>query len=151
MKSAHEEKFERDGVVYYGRMAEVASQMTDEDDDFFRLADILSDQIHDYMELNTISKAELARRLGSSRAYVTKILTGDLNVTLKTLTKILNRLGLKAEVKLVERSQHVSWRGLVKKLTPSEEESTSQYMRKDVTTRSGDMSVPRLKIYSDAA
>lgn len=109
MENAGEKRFEKDGLVFFGRMAEVASQMDDAEMDFFRLCDNISDQIVDYMETEHVSKAELAKRMKNSRAFITKILSGDMNVTLKTLTKILHHLGLKAEVKLIEKDQHVFW------------------------------------------
>jgi transcriptional regulator with XRE-family HTH domain len=40
------------------------------------------------MEEKKISRAELARRLGTSRAYVTKLLGGDANFTLTTMVKL---------------------------------------------------------------
>jgi transcriptional regulator with XRE-family HTH domain len=40
------------------------------------------------MEEKKISRAELARRMGTSRAYVTKLLGGDANFTLTTMVKL---------------------------------------------------------------
>lgn len=40
------------------------------------------------MEEKKISKAELARRMGTSRAYVTRLLGGDANFTLGTMVKL---------------------------------------------------------------
>ncbi|MBM3498125.1 MAG: helix-turn-helix transcriptional regulator [Armatimonadetes bacterium] len=45
------------------------------------------------MNKHGISRAELARRLGKSRAYVTRMLNGQPNMTLKTLTLIAVALG----------------------------------------------------------
>jgi transcriptional regulator with XRE-family HTH domain len=44
-----------------------------------------------------VSRSELARRLGTSTAYVTKILRGDVNFTLQTMVRLARALG--AEVK----------------------------------------------------
>ena len=55
----------------------------------------ISDQISRLMECDEISNAELARRLGKSRAYVTKILQGNANFTLDTLVQIARVLGCK--------------------------------------------------------
>lgn len=44
------------------------------------------------MEERGISRAELARRLGTSKAYVTKILRGDANFTLETLARLAHAL-----------------------------------------------------------
>lgn len=40
------------------------------------------------MEEKKISKAELARRMGTSRAYITRLLGGDANFTLGTMVKL---------------------------------------------------------------
>jgi len=55
----------------------------------------ISDQIACLMEAQEITKAELARRLHKSRAYVTKILQGNANFTLDTLVQLARVLGCK--------------------------------------------------------
>lgn len=57
--------------------------------------DEVSNQIDLVMKRERVSKAELARRLGKSRAYVTKILQGNANFTLDSLVKIAKALGYK--------------------------------------------------------
>jgi len=47
------------------------------------------DNLYKRMEERGIDKAELARRLGKSKAYVTKLLQGDYkNLTIKTLVEL---------------------------------------------------------------
>ena len=48
-------------------------------------------------------KVDLANRLGVSRPFVTKLLDGNGNLTLKTLVKITNVLGLKLRVNTLPR------------------------------------------------
>jgi transcriptional regulator with XRE-family HTH domain len=48
----------------------------------------VAEQIYLAMRTQKISKAELARRLRSSRAYVTKILQGTANFTIESLSRI---------------------------------------------------------------
>jgi transcriptional regulator with XRE-family HTH domain len=55
----------------------------------------VSDQIDVLMKRENVTKAELARRLNKSRAYVTKILQGNANFTLDTLVNIAKALGYK--------------------------------------------------------
>ena len=50
------------------------------------------------MQEQKVTKAELARRLGKSRAYITQMLTGSTNLTVRTLAEVAYALG--AEVKL---------------------------------------------------
>jgi transcriptional regulator with XRE-family HTH domain len=53
----------------------------------------ISDQIHAAMEREEVKPAELARRLGKSRAYITKILQGNANFTIDSLVQIARALG----------------------------------------------------------
>ena len=55
------------------------------------------------MEAQGVKKAELARRLGKSRAWVTQLLSGKANMTIRTLAEVAYALG--AEVKLSTQSQ----------------------------------------------
>lgn len=54
---------------------------------------LVSDKIDLLMKKEGVSKADLARRLGKSRAYVTKILQGNTNFTLDSLVQIARALG----------------------------------------------------------
>lgn len=48
----------------------------------------------------SISKAELARRLGKSKSYITQVLSGSRNMTLGSFSDICFALGFKPEIKL---------------------------------------------------
>jgi len=63
------------------------------------------------MEQQGVSKAELARRLGRSRAYVTRLLSGSANMTVRTLAEVAYALG--AEVKLQAASVETAERDTV--------------------------------------
>jgi len=52
------------------------------------------------MEEQGVTRAELARRLGTSQAYITRVLGGHANFTLKTMSKLALALGLQLEVGL---------------------------------------------------
>lgn len=60
----------------------------------------LTVQICREMEKQNINRAELARRLGKSRAYVTRMLDGNTNFTLQSLVKIASALGSDIEVNI---------------------------------------------------
>jgi len=47
-----------------------------------------------------ITRTDLARRLGTSQAYVTRVLSGNANFTLKTMTKLAFALGMQLDVGL---------------------------------------------------
>ncbi|HEV7668614.1 MAG TPA: helix-turn-helix transcriptional regulator [Thermoanaerobaculia bacterium] len=50
------------------------------------------------MEEEKVSRAELARRLGTSKAYVTKVLGGNANFTLHSLAKLALAVGARVRV-----------------------------------------------------
>ncbi len=52
------------------------------------------------MEEEKISRGDLARRLGTSPAYVTKILRGNANFTLATMVKLARALGMELRIRL---------------------------------------------------
>jgi transcriptional regulator with XRE-family HTH domain len=58
------------------------------------------------MEEKGVTRAELAKRIGKSRAFVTQILSGNQNITLRTIADVLYVLDCQAEMRatpLVER------------------------------------------------
>lgn len=69
----------------------------------------IAEQIAKAMKQAGVSKAELARRLGKSRAYVTQILQGDVNFTVESLVKIAESLGYKLELKLNRNLEASYW------------------------------------------
>jgi plasmid maintenance system antidote protein VapI len=58
----------------------------------------IAEQIHRIMEQQNISNVELARRLGSSKAYVTKILQGNSNFTIESLIKISRAISCQIDI-----------------------------------------------------
>lgn len=60
----------------------------------------IAEQIYLAMERGGTSKAELAKRLGSSRAYVTKILQGTANFTVDSLAKLARCLNSQLEIQM---------------------------------------------------
>ena len=65
----------------------------------------LTEQIAAQMKERGISRSDLAERLGTSRAYVTKLLDGHENMTVKTLVRVANALEMKVGMKLVPRER----------------------------------------------
>jgi transcriptional regulator with XRE-family HTH domain len=83
-----------------------------EDPGFRRLLSIealvaeASEAIAKLMAEQNVSKADLARRLNKSRAWVTQLLSGKANMTVRTLAEVVYTLD--AEVKL--HAQRPSWK-----------------------------------------
>jgi transcriptional regulator with XRE-family HTH domain len=56
-----------------------------------------------------ISRTALAQKLGASSAYVTKVMRGDVNFTLETMTKLALAVGGKLQVKIIDRDAGGEW------------------------------------------
>ena len=65
----------------------------------------LSEEISSQINAQGLTRTEFARRLDASPAYVTKILNGYQNVTVKSLLKISDALGTELSVTLSPRVQ----------------------------------------------
>lgn len=74
------------------------------------------------MEEQKVSRAELARRLGTSRAYVTKLLGGNANFTLHTMTKVAMALGATVHVHVADQKAVTRW---IDELPSGEEQSVA--------------------------
>src|SRR5437660_4364777 len=61
----------------------------------------ISEHVFSMMERQGMSKAVLARRLGKSRAYITKILQGNANFTLESLVRIARALDCRLDLSKV--------------------------------------------------
>jgi transcriptional regulator with XRE-family HTH domain len=69
----------------------------------------LTEDICRLMEEKRISRAELARRLGTSRAYVTKLLDGNANFTLATMVKLAMALDGALHLHIADRRAATRW------------------------------------------
>jgi len=72
----------------------------------------INEQIVERMMARGIKRAELARRLGFTRAFVTRLLNGRPNVTLKTLVEVANALDLAIDMRLKPRYEQMKWRSV---------------------------------------
>ena len=63
----------------------------------------LGEDICRLMRDQQISRAEVAERLGVSRAYVTKVLNGNPNLTIKTLLKLSDALGRELAIRFAPK------------------------------------------------
>ena len=68
----------------------------------------VSDIDHRLGEQN-MTRAQLAEKLGATPAYVTKVMRGDVNFTLETMTKLALAVGGKLQVNVVNRDSSGEW------------------------------------------
>ena len=68
----------------------------------------IAEQIYLAMQKDGINNAELARRLGKSRPYVTKVLSGNVNFTLETLVNIGDALNCEISLGLKPKASSVA-------------------------------------------
>ena len=54
------------------------------------------------MQEQNVSKAELAKRLGKSKAYITQLLDGRANMTVRTISDVLFALGKSLRMEVVD-------------------------------------------------
>lgn len=84
------------------------------------------------MEDIGISKAELAKKLGKSKSYVTQVLSGSRNMTLGSFSDICFALGFKPEIKIPVKTtvSHESWKDFHEKILVTTNKSTSESIPK---------------------
>jgi transcriptional regulator with XRE-family HTH domain len=97
----------RETIERFNRMADEARKSVD----YWAEMPIIefTEDICRLMDEQGVSRAELARRLGTSRAYITKLLGGDANFTLQTMTKISMALGAAVHVHVAPQGTTVRW------------------------------------------
>ena len=61
--------------------------------------------LHKIMESNGVSRSELARRLGVSPAYVTKVLRGNVNFTLDSMVSLIRAAGGEVSLQVAPKAQ----------------------------------------------
>ena len=62
------------------------------------------------MEEKDVNRAELARRMGTSRAYITKMLGGNANFTLLTMVKLAMALDGAVHIHIADKRAVTRWR-----------------------------------------
>ncbi|MFZ1547900.1 MAG: helix-turn-helix transcriptional regulator [Candidatus Nitrotoga sp.] len=62
-----------------------------------------------HMNVQSVSKADMAKRLGTSPAYITKLLRGDTNLTIESMVKASRALGCDFHTHVAHRNAAVKW------------------------------------------
>jgi len=88
-------------------------------------------QLQQLMEKRGVSKKELSERYGSSQAYITKVMRGNANFTLETMTKLVNAVEGKLTIHVTGKEEKCQkWFCVIngkKKPTPTWSKSVSKY------------------------
>lgn len=89
------------------------------------------------MEARGVSKAELARRMGSSPAYVTKALRGDTNFTIDSMVRLVRALDGQLSIHATREEDDIRWFDVVGKATakPVPREDEFQLVSKHTMTK----------------
>jgi len=61
-------------------------------------------QIYDRIKELKITQTELSKNLGVSKSYISQVLNGNSNLTIKSFVKIANAIDLKPVVKMINKS-----------------------------------------------
>jgi len=69
----------------------------------------VSQQLFEVMEKDGVTKAELAKRLDCSKAYVTKLLRGPSNMTLRKVAEVFHALGRVIKLKAAPKDEETEW------------------------------------------
>lgn len=71
-----------------------------------------AEEIWAAMEAKKLSKVDLATTLGKSKAFVSQVLTGSRNMTLRTLADIAFSLGRRPCIRLLDAHESEAWQAV---------------------------------------
>lgn len=86
-----------------------------------------TEQVAAAMQGLRMTRAGLARKLGVSKAFVTKLLNGNPNLTIRTMVSLAEALGCRIDLNLYPRELEVRTFYTRRNGTPREEEYTEVY------------------------
>ena len=80
-------------------------------DDYWVSTAILdfTEDLYRLMQEKKITKSELARRIKTSPAYITKVLRGNANFTLKTMIRLTRAVGGNLHIQVAPDEREVQW------------------------------------------
>ena len=78
----------------------LASKRRDNDFLYAQLIGTISDQLNEALQKGNFSRAQLAKKLGVSRAYISRVMNEHPNLTIKSLIVVSNGLNRRVLLKL---------------------------------------------------
>jgi transcriptional regulator with XRE-family HTH domain len=94
-------------IKSFAKLAEEAKKR-----DAYWVADAIytfTEELHNQAENMNVSRAELARRLGVSPAYITKLFRGNGNYTVETMVRLARAVGASLHLHLAPEAPEVPW------------------------------------------
>lgn len=70
-------------------------------------------ELHKLMQENGITKKEMARVIGTSPAYITKIFSGNANFTIESMVKLTRALDGRLSIHVSHKDSKVIWRDII--------------------------------------
>jgi len=95
----------------------------------------VAEQIYNLMEQQNINQTELGNKLGVDRTYISRILKGNVNLTLETMAKIACRLSATWDLKLNEKVKKEPQKKWENKHSPG---STEIYLKNTAEEETGE-------------
>ena len=85
--------------------------LAEQDEDYWTELAIIefTEELSRLMELRGMSRADLAAAIGSSSPYITKVLKGNVNFTLATMTKLARALGGVVRIHIAPAGTRTEW------------------------------------------
>jgi len=83
-------------------------------------------QIERMMLRHGITKSELARRMGTSPAYITKVLRGDANVTIDTMAKLAWHADGRVHLRVTDKDADGRWFEVIETHQPASASQCAQ-------------------------
>lgn len=72
-----------------------------------------TEQLYELMERRGMRKSELAERIGSSPAYITKVMRGNTNFTIESMVRLVRALEGKLWIKVSGSEDAIRWLDMV--------------------------------------
>lgn len=89
----------------------------------------LAEQICDLLEGQEVSRTDLARKMNVSPAYITKILNGNPNLTIKSLLKLSDALGQDLKIQFSPKAEVVCFSAASEQMTTVHKPTEFEHMR----------------------
>lgn len=85
-------------------LLDIHNSVSDEEKYFADLKYAFSRELFNYLKEKNINKKDFAKKLGKTEKYVSKILSGDRNLTLWDISLILSSINASLKFQIIENS-----------------------------------------------